>query len=101
MRSAERVLVTRMSKILKISERSIEMDQLKLFQMIEDLSNAHYAKIIYKPNEVVQIHFYTRGVVDFVCKWKFDEYFFEKELKSLFTKHNSVTVMADKKGAIK
>lgn len=71
------------------------MNQLKLFQMIDELSRCHFARIREK-NGTVYITFFTRPEMEIVCKWTFEKYFFNKELKDLFNKHNSVTTVTGK-----
>lgn len=79
-----------MSEEILIRDRTRRMDCLKLFNIIRDLSESHYAKVLVK-QEITVVSFFTRGVSEFVCKWKFDNYFFNTELKELFNKHNSTT----------
>lgn len=71
-----------------MKSRTKAWDELKLFKTIEDLSYAYFARISIN-GTVASISFFSRPGMEFVCKWKFDKYFFTEELKILFHKHNS------------
>ncbi len=84
-----------MSEVL-IKDRTVEMDAIKLFKMIEDLSYSHFAKIIPMKNQIVKIKFYTRPSHDYTCSWNFGKNYFNKELSHLFHKNNSIEMIERK-----
>lgn len=73
--------------ILPEGER--EITKRDVFLMIQKLSCNNLAEIYESSNSVTVVSFYSKGL-EFICRWSFKKDFFESELESLFTKHNSV-----------
>lgn len=67
-----------------------EVTKLDLFHMVEKLSCVHFAKICELGTSTTYVIFITRSGSEFVCSWSFNRVYFDCELKTLFTKHNSV-----------
>ncbi len=80
-----------MTEQIKIKHRTSEWNSLKVFATIQELSSCYFARI-YSSGDFTKVTFYSRPNIEYVCSWKFDNYFFNTELKGLFTKHNSVTI---------